>query len=112
MARLEIEHIIPLAKGGTDDETNLWLACPICNGHKSDKTEAADPETGHSTLAIPHRVARHGAWGNKCQQELNDVGGAGRHRLIPAGPGSNNVQPAPQRGSYAGSPKPKGPKSS
>jgi restriction system protein len=37
----------------------------------------------NSTLAIPHRVAQHGAWGNKCQQELNDVGGAGRHRLIP-----------------------------
>lgn len=46
MARLEIEHIIPLAKGGTDNEENLWLACPICNGHKSDKTEATDPETG------------------------------------------------------------------
>ena len=36
MAHLEIEHIIPLAKGGTDDESNLWLACPICNGHKSE----------------------------------------------------------------------------
>lgn len=45
MARLEIEHIIPLAKGGTDDEQNLWLACPLCNGHKSDKTHAHDPET-------------------------------------------------------------------
>lgn len=46
MARLEIEHIIPLAKGGTDAEQNLWLACPICNGHKSDKTQSLDPETG------------------------------------------------------------------
>jgi hypothetical protein len=46
MARLEIEHVIPLAHGGTDDESNLWLACPICNGHKSDKIEARDPETG------------------------------------------------------------------
>ena len=45
MARLEVEHTIPLAKGGTDDETNLWLACPICNGHKSDKTMALDPDT-------------------------------------------------------------------
>lgn len=45
MARLEVEHIRPLAKGGSDDETNLWLACPICNGHKSDKVEAIDPET-------------------------------------------------------------------
>lgn len=45
MARLEIEHIVPIAKGGTHDESNLWLACPLCNGHKSDKTEACDPET-------------------------------------------------------------------
>lgn len=45
MARLEIEHIIPLAKGGSDDEANLWLACPICNSHKSDKIEAMDPDT-------------------------------------------------------------------
>jgi 5-methylcytosine-specific restriction endonuclease McrA len=46
MARLEIEHIRPLAKGGRDDESNLWLACPICNSHKSDKAQAIDPETG------------------------------------------------------------------
>ena len=47
MARLEIEHIIPFARGGVDDESNLWLACPICNVHKSDKIGAADPETGN-----------------------------------------------------------------
>ena len=47
MARLEIEHVIPLAKGGTDEAENLWLACPLCNGHKSDKIEGRDPETGH-----------------------------------------------------------------
>lgn len=46
MARLEIEHIIPISKGGSYDESNLWLACPLCNRHKSDKTTAIDPETG------------------------------------------------------------------
>jgi 5-methylcytosine-specific restriction endonuclease McrA len=46
MAMLEIDHIIPVALGGTDDEANLWLACPICNGHKSDKITALDPESG------------------------------------------------------------------
>lgn len=46
MARLEIEHIIPLAKSGNSDESNLWLACPLCNNHKSDKTSAIDPGTG------------------------------------------------------------------
>jgi hypothetical protein len=43
MARLEIEHIKPIAQGGKDKESNLWLACPICNRHKSDKTQAVDP---------------------------------------------------------------------
>ena len=45
-ARLEIEHIVPLAAGGTDDVSNLWLACPLCNGHKSDKRHEIDPLTG------------------------------------------------------------------
>lgn len=49
MARLEIEHIIPLSKGGTDEESNLWLACPICNGHKSNKVTAIDPDSGLET---------------------------------------------------------------
>lgn len=51
MARLEIEHIIPLAKGGTDKESNLWLACPICNSHKSDKISAIDPDT-NATVSL------------------------------------------------------------
>ncbi len=46
MARLEVEHVIPIARGGTDDESNLWLSCPLCNRHKSDRTHAIDPETG------------------------------------------------------------------
>jgi 5-methylcytosine-specific restriction endonuclease McrA len=46
MARLEIEHIIPLAKGGSSNENNLWLACPICNNHKGSQTEKNDPQTG------------------------------------------------------------------
>lgn len=48
MARLEIEHIIPLSKQGNNDESNLWLACPICNRYKSDKTTADDLETGET----------------------------------------------------------------
>ena len=65
MARLEIEHIIPLAKGGSDDESNLWLACPLCNGHKSDKIAALDPDTGQVVpLFHPGRQvwSEHFAW--------------------------------------------------
>jgi HNH endonuclease len=61
MARLEIEHVLPLAKGGSDDEQNLWLACPICNGHKADKTEAQDPESGISVVLF-----------NPCRQRWSD----------------------------------------
>ncbi|MEL6249787.1 MAG: HNH endonuclease [Cyanobacteria bacterium J06648_16] len=45
MARLEIEHILPISRGGGSDLGNLWLACPICNRYKSNKTEATEPET-------------------------------------------------------------------
>ncbi|HEV3145339.1 MAG TPA: HNH endonuclease signature motif containing protein [Gemmataceae bacterium] len=46
LAPLQIEHLIPRAQGGSDDESNLWLSCPICNAYKSDRTSAPDPETG------------------------------------------------------------------
>jgi hypothetical protein len=46
MARLEIEHIIPRSKGGSDDEANLWLSCSLCNRYKASLTDAVDPETG------------------------------------------------------------------
>lgn len=45
MARLEIEHVIPLAQGGTSDESNLWLACSLCNRYKGEKISALDPDT-------------------------------------------------------------------
>ena len=45
-APMEIDHIIPLSAGGTDDEENLWLACPRCNIFKAAQTQAIDPESG------------------------------------------------------------------
>lgn len=65
MARLEIEHIIPLAKGGSNHETNLWLACPICNGHKAGKIEGVDPETGVTVALFNPRLQawfQHFSW--------------------------------------------------
>lgn len=46
MGRLQIDHVQPTAKGGTDSEENLCLACELCNQYKWAKTEAIDPETG------------------------------------------------------------------
>lgn len=59
MARLEIEHIVPRAKGGSDDEDNLWLACPLCNRAKSDLTEALDELTA---ATVPLFNPRTQAW--------------------------------------------------
>ena len=42
---LEIDHILPESRGGTDEEANLTLACPMCNGHKADGIDAVDPES-------------------------------------------------------------------
>jgi hypothetical protein len=57
---LEIDHIIPESRGGTHDEDNLVLACPMCNGHKADKVEATDPDT-QVTVALfnPRRQQWH-----------------------------------------------------
>ena len=41
----EMEHLRPIADGGTDEEVNLWLACRNCNGFKHAKTKAIDPIT-------------------------------------------------------------------
>ncbi len=41
-----VEHILPKAKGGTDNLENLALACQGCNNFKFTRTEARDPATG------------------------------------------------------------------
>jgi hypothetical protein len=65
MARLEIEHIIPLAKGGVTEEANLWLCCPLCNRYKADRTEFTDPVSGATVLLFNPRFqvwSQHFAW--------------------------------------------------
>jgi hypothetical protein len=62
---LEVEHIIPKARGGTDDEENLWLACRMCNGFKGTQTHGRDPVTGRRVrLFNPRRQrwSRHYTW--------------------------------------------------
>lgn len=43
---VHVEHIIPLVAGGSSEEDNLWLACPLCNGYKGIQTHHPDPITG------------------------------------------------------------------
>ncbi len=53
---LEIDHIIPLAKGGKDDEENLWLICSTCNNSKYNKTEGFDLKTKQNALLFNPRL--------------------------------------------------------
>lgn len=51
-SELEIEHIVPITRGGTDELTNLTLACKKCNMAKRTKTAA---EFGHPHI---HELAK------------------------------------------------------
>lgn len=62
---LEIDHIIPRAKSGTNVQTNVCRACSTCNTNKGDKTEAIDPDTGIVAQLFNPRLQRwqeHFAW--------------------------------------------------
>jgi 5-methylcytosine-specific restriction endonuclease McrA len=51
-----VEHILPIAKGGTNDFKNLALACQGCIGHKSIKTEVFDAiSQTNTTLYNPRK---------------------------------------------------------
>ncbi len=41
----EVEHIIPVSVGGTDNQTNLALACRSCNLRKAAHTTGLDPSS-------------------------------------------------------------------
>jgi hypothetical protein len=43
---MEFDHLWPRSLGGKTTEDNLWLACSLCNDHKSHRTSAIDPATG------------------------------------------------------------------
>jgi hypothetical protein len=53
MGILQIDHVIPRAKGGSDTDDNLCLACELCNQYKWTKTEGLDPQNGE-TVALFH----------------------------------------------------------
>ena len=62
---MHIEHIIPIARGGSSTEDNLWQACPFCNGYKRDQIHALDPETDKNVAIFNPRQqvwADHFQW--------------------------------------------------
>lgn len=50
-----IEHIVPKSKDGSNELTNLALACTGCNGHKYNKIIGIDPETKKNVILFHPR---------------------------------------------------------
>ena len=64
-AQMHVEHIVPLAQGGTSVDENLWLACAWCNSFKGARTHGTDPQTGTEAPLFNPRVqewAEHFCW--------------------------------------------------
>jgi hypothetical protein len=59
--RLEIEHLVPVSLGGTDERENLWLSCHKCNKLRSNHVTALDPLTQQKVSLFHPR--RH-TWGD------------------------------------------------
>jgi hypothetical protein len=78
--RFHLEHIIPVALGGSDDEFNRALACASCNLAKADRGSGRDPLIGEEVLLFdpPTLVWRdHFAWAED-QRTLKGLTTTGR----------------------------------
>ncbi|MEB3230551.1 MAG: HNH endonuclease [Leptolyngbyaceae bacterium] len=65
MGWLQIDHIQPVAKGGSDSEDNLCLACELCNQYKWTQMEGLDPQTQTSVFLFNPRQqqgSEHFTW--------------------------------------------------
>ena len=64
-APMEIDHIVPEALGGSTEQENLWLACSLCNDHKSNRIAALDSVSGEIVRLFDprHQIwAEHFMW--------------------------------------------------
>lgn len=52
----EVEHIVPLARDGTDTADNLALSCRSCNVRKWAHVEHKDPTTGMTVRLYDPRI--------------------------------------------------------
>ena len=85
---LEIDHLIPRARGGRTEQDNLWLACSSCNDAKHDRMVAIDPQSQiHVPIFNPrHEIWReHFAWSNDGRLIVG-LSAVGRATVLALGP--------------------------
>ena len=59
IVRFHVEHVVPRQHGGSDESSNLALACPRCNSFKGPNLTAIDPESGQ---VVPLFHPRTDSW--------------------------------------------------
>ena len=62
---LQVDHIVPMSKGGSSTLDNLCSCCDSCNKHKYARQKAPDPLTGELTALFHPRQQEwqeHFAW--------------------------------------------------
>lgn len=80
---LEIDHILPISKGGTNDEENLCLACGMCNRHKYSRVSMVDSETAlEMPLFNPRKQDwhEHFAW-SESGEEIIGISAIGKNTV-------------------------------
>lgn len=63
--KLHVEHILPVSLDGQTIESNLWLACAMCNDYKGAQTHAIDPISREQVSLFNPRTQRwpdHFVW--------------------------------------------------
>lgn len=70
---LHIDHIIPVAKGGTNDEQNLITACVECNLGKSDKSPTFTQPTESDRLRAAQEMHEQRAAAERAKQVLEAI---------------------------------------
>lgn len=63
----DVEHIVPKSQGGSDDESNLCLACRACNLRKSNRLAWRDEVSG---VEIPLFHPREQRWSDHFTADL------------------------------------------
>jgi hypothetical protein len=56
VATFPIDHVTPRTAGGNSELSNLALACPHCNAHKSAAVDGPDPTTGERCRLFDPRL--------------------------------------------------------
>ena len=101
---MQIEHIIPRARGGNSDEVNLWLACAWCNSCKGASTHATDPLSDKQVPLFNPRTqiwAEHFRWSDDSTEIIGQTP-TGRATVITLRMNNEFVVPARQQWVIAG----------